>query len=168
MCDVTVLLSQRAGLLESLQQVQGDSSLLDRLTGVTSVQTTGLKRAAAQERLRSVGGKRPRRRDDGEGEEEEGAERPEDDPNVIGTEVRFCGAACAGRAALCCQSSEGRVSNDIKIAVMSCILWAIPEVGRCRLFLAEGCYPKWVYCVICVHPFYCLCVRDAKAKVFVM
>ncbi|XP_043200914.1 probable ATP-dependent RNA helicase DHX37 isoform X3 [Amphibalanus amphitrite] len=77
---------KRAGLLASLQQVQGDASLLDRLTGVTSVQTTGLKRAAAQERLRSVGGKR--RRTHGEEEErEEGADQPPSDPNVIGTEV---------------------------------------------------------------------------------
>ena len=80
---------QRAGLLASLQQVQGDASLLDRLTGVTSVQTAGLKRAAAQQRIRSVGGKK--RKHEEEEEEKEERVEAERDPNVIGTEVRRWG-----------------------------------------------------------------------------
>ena len=89
--------------------MQGDAALLDRLTGVTSVQTTGLKRAAAQERLRSVGGKRRRRHSQEEQEEAEGetADRHENDPNVIGTEVRRAGTEavrliteCSGKLAL--------------------------------------------------------------------
>lgn len=78
---------KRAGILESLKQVQGDPEILLKLQSVSGTQTKGLKRIQVSERLRSVGGnKKIRAKSKAECTE---AEEPDYAQSVVGTDVRF-------------------------------------------------------------------------------